>query len=98
MLMSGSIQTGRTAAGAALSVRIFRCAITFRTPRSSMAASPASTGPDRPASAVIDALPRVVAVFSRKREAFGSFGRSRDTMMYGRPKAIAIAFDASSCA
>ena len=42
----------------------------------SAATSPATTGPERPASAVNDALPRVVAVFSRNREAFGSFGRS----------------------
>ena len=75
-----SIQSGR-GAGAALRATIFSCAITFRTPRTRTDTSDGSTGPERPASAVIDGLPRVVAVFSRNREAFGSFGRSVEMMI-----------------
>jgi hypothetical protein len=50
-------------------------------PLTSSVTSFESTGPDRPASAVIDGFPRVDAVFSRKRDAAGSFGRSLETMM-----------------
>ena len=68
------------ATGFATPASIFRCFIVPKDPLTSAVTSPATTGPDRPASAVNDALPRVVAVFSRNRDAFGSFGRSEMMM------------------
>jgi hypothetical protein len=47
----------------------------------SASTSSVSTVPACPASAVNDGLPRVDAVFSRNREAFGSLGRSAEMMM-----------------
>ena len=41
-------------------------------------------------------LGRVVTVFSRNRDAFGSFGRS-EMMMWSRPNASSIARDSWSC-
>ena len=78
-LTSFSIDTGFFTGVTARSV-IFKWPITFSTPRTSTSTSLRSTGPDRPASAVNDGLPRVVAVFSRKRDALDlrPIGRNDD--------------------